>query len=458
MKSKKMLAIALILIFGIVANLLILFKLPVTIPDNVTVKVEVEATKQGDYQFFYSDGIFDIANCQTVAYGDVNEKQMLEFDVPTEYSAWRIDFGDDRDTVKIHGIYVEYKGESIDVKDQLLKAGNQLKGIDSMEAKEDYILIETTADDPQCIFSFEEGFLNDVYKEAAKDWCNVLNIILCVGMDIILIAVCVLGGKVLELFRELYANKKLVFNLAKNDFKTKYVGSYLGIIWAFIQPTITIVVYWFVFQVGLRSGDVGDFPFILWLIAGLVPWFFFSDCLSSGTTAMLEYQYLVKKVVFKISIIPVVKILSAMFVHMFFMLLTVIIYSCYGYTPDWHTLQIVYYTFCTFVLALGLVYFTSAVVIFFRDTTQIISVFLQVGIWMTPIMWNIAMLPSKFLWIFKLMPMYYIVSGYRDSLIDKVWFWEKIYETGWFWGCTIVLFGLGTLVFKKLKVHFADVL
>ena len=247
-------------------------------------------------------------------------------------------------------------------------------------------------------------------------------------------------------------------NLAQNDFKTKYVGSYLGIIWAFIQPLVTILVYWFVFQVGLRSGNVGNFPFILWLMAGLVPWFFFSDALSAGTTSLLEYQYLVKKIVFKISVLPAVKIISAMYVHIAFMALTVIIYAFYGYTPDWHTLQIIYYTFCTAVLSLALVYFTCSIVIFFRDTTQIVGIFLQIGMWMTPIMWQIAILPTQFLWIFKAMPMYYVVAGYRDSLIDKVWFWERPYETAWFWGFTLVLFALGTVVFKKLKVHFADVL
>jgi len=73
-------------------------------------------------------------------------------------------------------------------------------------------------------------------------------------------------------------------------------------------------------------------------------------------------------------------------------------------------------------------------------------------------MWHVTILPSNLLVIFKAMPMYYVVMGYRDSLINKVWFFEKTYETAWFWGVTLVLFAVGTMVFKKLKVHFADVL
>lgn len=82
----------------------------------------------------------------------------------------------------------------------------------------------------------------------------------------------------------MYQNRKLLWNLSKNDFKTKFAGSYLGIIWAFIQPIVTVVVYWFVFEKGLKAGGINtragiDVPFVLWLVAGLVPWFFFQDAL-----------------------------------------------------------------------------------------------------------------------------------------------------------------------------------
>ena len=260
--------------------------------------------------------------------------------------------------------------------------------------------------------------------------------------------------------KELFGNRKLILNLAKNDFKTKYAGSYLGIVWAFIQPVITVLVYWFVFEIGLRQTGTGDVPFVLWLIAGPVPWFFFSDALNGGTSALLEYNYLVKKVVFKISVLPIVKIISAFFVNIFFIIFTMVIYACYGKMPDLYYIQIIYYIFCTFMLVLGLSYFTAAVVVFFRDLTQIINIILQIGVWMTPIMWNIDTMgfPEKIVFVLKLNPMFYIVQGYRDALINKVWFFEHGTMTVYFWCFTAIVFVLGTVVFKKLKVHFADVL
>lgn len=291
----------------------------------------------------------------------------------------------------------------------------------------------------------------------------IKKIISCVILIAIYIVFILKYDKIVVLPVELFQNRQLIWKLAKNDFKTRYAGSYLGIVWAFVQPIITVLLYWFVFTVALPSravavkGDI-EIPYILWLIAGIVPWFFFSEALSNGTNALLEYNYLVKKVVFKISILPIIKIISALFVHGFFLLFTIGLFACYGYYPDLYTLQIIYYSACMFIFVLGLCYITCSIIIFFRDLGQIISIALQVGIWATPILWNITTLPPRLRIVFKLNPMNYIVEGYRDSLIDKIWFWENFYSTAYFWILTMCMFAFGAIIFKRLKIHFADVL
>ena len=211
----------------------------------------------------------------------------------------------------------------------------------------------------------------------------------------------------------------------------------------------------------MQAKDLGV-PFVLYLVAGIVPWFFFQDALIGGTNSLLEYNYLVKKVVFNISVLPVVKIISAMFVHAFFVLFTIILYAAYGKFPDFYYLQIIYYSVCVFILVLGLSYATSAIVIFFRDLTQIINIVLQVGVWLTPIMWIVEASPLMghpvIMKILKLNPMYYIVSGYRDTFLMKTWFWEHAGWTVYFWIFTILCFLFGSWVFKRLRIHFADVL
>lgn len=260
---------------------------------------------------------------------------------------------------------------------------------------------------------------------------------------------------------DLYRNKALIWKLAKNDFKTKYAGSSFGILWAFVQPVVTIMVYWFVFQVGFRQAPFAGFPYVLWLISGLVPWFFFQEALNSGTNCLIEYSYLVKKVVFNFNILPVIKIISALFVHIFFTCFMMVIFALFGFFPDVYYLQIGYYLFAMLILILGVISFTCSIVVFFRDLGQLIQILLQVGIWLTPIMWNLDMIPPKYEMvktILKCNPMYYIVNGYRSSMIHKQWFWEQPVDFCVFWVVTLGLLWLGMRTFAKLRMHFADVL
>lgn len=269
-----------------------------------------------------------------------------------------------------------------------------------------------------------------------------------------------------SLIATLMENRKLIWNLAKDDFKKKFAGSNLGVIWAFIQPVITVLLYWFVFEKGLNAKAANlrtgiEVPFVLWLMAGLVPWFYFQDAWNNGTGVLNEYNYLVKKVVFKIEILPIVKMVSALFVHMFFVAFMILLFWMMGYAPDLYVLQVIYYSFAMVVLLIGLVYATSAVVVFFKDLSQIVALVIQVGTWATPIMWNIETMENIPAWVvilLKLNPMYYVVSGYRDALINKVWFWEHPGLTIWFWIMAAVIYVAGIRIFRKLRMLFADVL
>ena len=266
--------------------------------------------------------------------------------------------------------------------------------------------------------------------------------------------------KIIALPTELYQNRHLIWKLAKNDFKNRYAGSYMGAVWALVQPVVTIAMYYVVFDVimGVGRPTSADVPYVLFLTAGLVPWFYFSEAIMSGTNSMLEYNYLVKKVVFKISILPIIKIIAATFIHIFFACVLLVIAACYGFYPSLYTVQLVYYSFCMFMLVLGMCYTTCAVMVFFRDLAQIIAIALQIGMWATPILWDMGTIGPKGQFIVKLNPLVYIVNGYRSSIMDKVWFFEDFYYTIYFWIFTLVIFGMGALIFKRLKVHFADVL
>ena len=245
---------------------------------------------------------------------------------------------------------------------------------------------------------------------------------------------------VLSLIKEMVKKRKLIWELSKADFKKRFVGSYFGVVWMLIQPIVTVLIYWFIFgPYGFKSAPpVPNSSYVEWLVPGIAPWFFFSEALNTGSNCLQEYNYLVKKVVFQVEILPVLKVVSSLFVHCFFV---IIMFGMF--------------------LALAISYLTSAVTVFFKDMTQIVSICLQFGMWLVPIMWSPSMFPSAPAWleqVLKINPVYYIVTGYRDSMLTGNWFWERPTLSLYFWAVTAVLMLIGLKVFKRLRPHFSDVL
>lgn len=265
-------------------------------------------------------------------------------------------------------------------------------------------------------------------------------------------------NRVLGFVRDIYLSKALLIQMAQRDITSRYLGSGLGVFWAFVQPLITICVMWFVFEVGFKAAPTtGGYPFILWLLTGMIPWFFVSDSIAAGTHSILGNSSLVTNLVFRISLLPIVKVASAFAIHCFFVIIIILALMIKGFMPTWHYLQLFYYCIASCYFLLGLLWLTSSIVVFFKDLDQIISASLQVLFWATPIFWNLDM-AGKYANILRLNPIYYITHGYRNTFINQVWFWQEWKHALYFWGISTVIFILGIRSFKKLKPHFADVL
>ena len=265
-----------------------------------------------------------------------------------------------------------------------------------------------------------------------------------------------------ELYRflkHITESRKLLFTLAYTDFKEQYSGSYLGIFWAILRPALFIVVIWFIFGMGFKAKPTTDgTPFILWLLCGFTPWFFFAEAVNKSMNAVVSNAYLVRKVAFRVSILPLVKILSALYMHVIFTAIVLSVFIFYGYTPTLYWLQIPYFMVCTIFLVLGLGWLTSALKVFIKDVGEIVGVIIQFGFWLTPIFWSIDIIPEKYQSLIKLNPMFYIIDGYRNSLINNTWFWQNAKETLYFLIMTGTILAVGAITFKRLRPHFGDVL
>ncbi len=245
--------------------------------------------------------------------------------------------------------------------------------------------------------------------------------------------------------------------LSRNDLKAKYANSVLGIVWAFVMPLITILVFWYVFQLGFKNLPVGNAPYILWFSSAYVPWIFFVDLTTAGCNSLVEYSFLVKKIKFDINYIPFMKITSSLTVHIFFVLFLLFMHHIYGFEFNGYSVQIIYYSICICTIGLALTWLLSAINVFFKDLNSLYNVLIQIGFWITPILWNEETMVDKTVRkVLAFNPMHYIVNGYRDSLLNETWFWEKPTETILFWSTTGILLVFGHIVFRRLSPYFAD--
>lgn len=250
---------------------------------------------------------------------------------------------------------------------------------------------------------------------------------------------------------------ELIFQLARNDIKSKYASSLLGVVWAFIMPFITILVFWYVFQMGFRNNPVDNAPYILWFAAAYIPWIYFTDILVSGCNCLVEYSFLVKKIKFDIWVLPVVKLLSALWVHLFFIGVLIIMCILYKVPLTVYLLQVLYYSFGAAALGLGFSYLFSSFTVFFKDMTSIVNIIVQIGFWVTPIIWNEkTIIDPTVRTVLRWNPAHYFTNGYRECLIDHRWFWENLTETIFFWSTVLIILFLGIIIFRRFSPYFAD--
>ena len=264
---------------------------------------------------------------------------------------------------------------------------------------------------------------------------------------------------VINFFKDIFEKRDVIYRLTKQDFKTRFAGSVLGLLWAFIQPLAMMLILWLVFSVGLKMGLTRNIPFPAWFFTAMILWNFVSDFILTATNVFGEYSFLVKKINFKISILPVVKLLSSLVLHGVFVIILVGILIFYGYYPNLYWFQAFYYLFGAIILSLGMAWMMASANVFMKDISQVVGIIIQFGFWMTPIVWPASIVPEKYHIYLKLNPVYYLVEGYRQSFLFKIPFWEvSLWQTIYFWGLSFFFLFFGIFIFRRLRPHFADVL
>jgi len=263
-----------------------------------------------------------------------------------------------------------------------------------------------------------------------------------------------------EIIKDHITYLQQIFKLAKADLVKTYRGAALGWSWAIIKPAVTIFVYWFAFSIGLRmGGDVDGYPYFLWLISGLLPWFYMSEMLTSGTDTIRKYSYLVTKMKFPVSTIPTFVSISKFIVHLLLVVIVILIFIFMGYPPDIYIIQLPFYMLCMFIFFTIWSLFSSLLASMSKDFGNLVKSMVTAVFWLSGILWNPETIAIP--WLKKLLmlnPVTFITTGFRNCFINHVWFFEQPKRLLYFVIITAIMLLIAIWTYKRLRKEIPDVL
>lgn len=259
--------------------------------------------------------------------------------------------------------------------------------------------------------------------------------------------------------KEVWENRVRMWRIAVYDNNIKDKDSYLGKIWSVLNPLIQVLIFWLVFGVGFRHGaPVNGDPYIIWMLCGLIPWFFINAGIVGGAGCVYVKANTVLKFRYPMATIPVSSSLSALIDHALMLGILLVVLIGYGCYPNVYWFNLLYYLFfaVVFLSALGLI--TSTLTMLARDFQKLILSLIRLLFYMTPILWQIDSMPEMLRPILRLNPVLYIVDGYRESLLYHTWFFEDWKELLFFWVVNLGLLLLGSTMHRRLRSQFADMI
>lgn len=255
----------------------------------------------------------------------------------------------------------------------------------------------------------------------------------------------------MDVFGRLYNYRELLKTNVKKDIRGKYKGSFLGILWSFINPLLMVLVYAIVFPYIMR---VQQDHYLIFLIVAIIPWTFFTTVISQGTVSILSNAGVIKKVYFPREILPISVATSAL-INFFISCIIIFVFILFGGVGfSWHIIFLPLIALIQYVFSLGLIFISSSLDIYIRDAEYIINFLMQMLFYATPIIYSIDMFPERFRWIIKLNPLTTIIESYRDILFYHQM--PNFAELGIVAAVSFVILIIGYLIFRKLEKGFAE--
>lgn len=257
----------------------------------------------------------------------------------------------------------------------------------------------------------------------------------------------------------------LIRRLSLYEIESKNRNNYLGMAWELINPTIQLIIYWFVFSSIRERAPVDiagtEVPFFTWLLAGFFIWIFCYQSIIQGSKSIYTRLRMLSKMNFPMSVIPNFVIFSNFYIHIVMLILTIVFFQFTGYSITIYYLQFIYLIIAAFSLLFAVSLITSTLSTIARDVHMFLTSILRMLFYLSGVLWPLTMLDKypKIQFLAELNPIYYLVQGYRSALFGTDWY----FITNWqytlsFWGIVIILLLIGSTLHVKFRRHFIDYL
>lgn len=253
--------------------------------------------------------------------------------------------------------------------------------------------------------------------------------------------------------QQIYSYRYLIRTLAAKELKIKYKSAILGWLWSILNPLLLMLIFSFIFTYVIRV-DVEKFP--IFLLCGLLPWFFLSLSVSMATVSIVDNANLLKKAYFPLEVIPVSVVGANFFNFLISLILLMVFLFCSGIYPTMNTLYLSAVVIFQFIFVLGISLLACTLHTLFRDVKYAVELGLVIWFYATPIFYPVTLVPERFRALFYFNPLTLFVGIYRDILL-----YRRTPDLIVLSACALLsltfLF-LGGYIFSKFKKIFVDII
>lgn len=258
----------------------------------------------------------------------------------------------------------------------------------------------------------------------------------------------------------LLKNYRRIFSLAIFEYKLTNKEMFLGQLWKLLNPFIQIGAYWLVFGIGIRQNrEIDGIQYVVWLTTGYTAWFMINRGITIGANSIYQKGNLITRSNIPAFIIPVSDILAVVMDSLWTIGLMFIIFFAYGYSPNIHMLNLLYYTIYSFAFIVSISFIFSALVMLARDFRQIVAIVMRLMFFLSPITWRPGdNMPAFYKAFHKYNPIAYAINGFRDSMLYNKDFYSNLNDLRVFLILLLVLYLIGAACQKKLRNNILDYL